>query len=84
MKDPTILGLIAATLTTISFLPQVIKIIKTKNTTDISLVMYCLLTTGVLLWLIYGYLIQDWPVMIANFITLVFSSVILFMKIKNK
>lgn len=84
MELKTILGLVAATLTTISFLPQAIKVIKTKNTKDLSLVMYIALTSGVLLWLIYGFLLNDIPIMIANAITLVFATTILFMKVKYK
>ena len=61
MNTFTIIGLIAAACTTLSFLPQAIKVIKTKNTSDLSLTMYLILTTGLLLWLIYGYLINDIP-----------------------
>ena len=50
MEITTLLGLVAATCTTISFLPQALKTIKTKNTKDLSLGMYTVLTTGVLLW----------------------------------
>jgi len=84
MEITTMIGLLAASLTTISFLPQAIKVIKTKNTSDLSLLMYVAFTSGVFLWLIYGYLINDLPVMIANSITLVFAATILFMKIKYK
>ncbi len=84
MNTFTIIGLIAAACTTLSFLPQAIKVIKTKNTSDLSLTMYLILTTGLLLWLIYGYLINDIPLMIANAITLVFAAIILFMKIRYK
>jgi len=80
----TTLGLIAATCTTISFLPQVIKIIKTKHTKDISLGMYSTLTTGIFLWFIYGILIKDPPVIIANAITLILSTTVLILKIKYK
>jgi len=80
----TLLGLIAATLTTASFLPQAIKTIKTRHTKDLSLGMYVLLTTGASLWLIYGILIEDLPIILANGITLIFIITILILIIKYK
>ncbi len=80
----TLIGLIAAFGTTFSFLPQAIKIIKTKNTEGISLSMYLMFTVGVFLWLIYGYMKGDMPVMIANGITLILAGIILFLKMKYK
>lgn len=79
----TIIGLIAATFTTISFLPQAIKIIRTKLTRDLSLAMYSILVIGIFLWLVYGILIKDLPLIIANAITLLFASIILILKIRN-
>lgn len=76
----TYIGYIAATLTTISFLPQAIQVFKTKNVASISLGMYCIFTTGVLLWLIYGVLQKDAPIIIANAVTLVLACAILVMK----
>ena len=84
MNPITILGLIAAAFTTLSFLPQAIKAIKTKNTKDLSLVMYSIFTIGVLLWLIYGVLVKDLPIIVSNAITFVLAVVILIMKIKYK
>lgn len=84
MEIFTIIGLLAASCTTISFLPQAIKVIKTKQTKDLSLSMYSIFTSGILFWLIYGILIKDLPIMIANSITLVFTIIILSMKIKYK
>lgn len=78
----TAIGLIAACCTTLSFIPQALKIIKSKNTQSISLSMYVLFVSGVTLWLIYGALIHDLPVIIANGITLVFAGSILYFKIK--
>lgn len=78
-----IIGVIAATLTTIAFFPQVFQIIKTKDTKGISLTMYILFVTGVTLWTIYGFYINDLPLLIANAIVLVASSIILFYKIKE-
>ena len=79
----TVLGLIAASLTTISFLPQVIQTWKTKKTKDISLPMYATFTFGVFLWLIYGLFIKSLPIIGANTITLILASCILFLKIKH-
>ena len=80
----TILGLIAATCTTISFLPQAIKTIRSKHTKDLSFGMYAVLTIGVFLWFVYGLFIKDIPVILANGITLVFTATILYLIIKYK
>jgi MtN3 and saliva related transmembrane protein len=84
METFTIIGLVAATCTTISFVPQAIRIIKTKHTKDISLAMYSIFTTGIFLWLVYGILVKDLPLIIANVITLLLTSIILILKIKYK
>ncbi len=78
-----IIGYLAAFLTTISFLPQVIKTIKTKDTSGISLLMYSLFVMGIFMWLIYGILLENIVITSANLLTLVFSGVILIMKIKS-
>jgi MtN3 and saliva related transmembrane protein len=80
----TIIGLLAGSLTTIAFLPQVIKTWKTKSTKDISLGMFLTFCTGVLLWIIYGSLVKDIPVVIANVATLSLASTILWFKLKYK
>ncbi|MEE8328321.1 MAG: SemiSWEET transporter [Thermodesulfovibrionia bacterium] len=77
-----IIGLIAGTCTTISFLPQVIKIIKTKETKDISISMYIILATGMLLWIIYGIFIEALPVILANTISFIFATIVLSLKIR--
>jgi MtN3 and saliva related transmembrane protein len=77
----TIIGLLAATCTTIAFLPQVIKTVKTKETKDISLLMYIILTTGILLWVVYGLLTMDLPIILANSITFVLALIVLMLKI---
>ncbi|MDA9231258.1 SemiSWEET transporter [Rickettsiales bacterium] len=74
---------IAAFLTTISFIPQAIKIIRTKDTSAISLVMYLLFTVGVFFWIIFGILIKTNIIIIANIITFTFAFIILSVKIKN-
>jgi len=78
----TITGLTAAFCTTISFLPQAIKTIKTKDTSGISLFMYFLFTLGTFLWLVYGIMDNNLPVMIANAITLIFACIIFIYKIR--
>jgi len=80
----TIIGYFAAFGTTVSFLPQAIKTIQTKDTSGISLYMYALFTAGTLLWLIYGVMIGSLPVATANVITFIFASIILGYKIKYK
>jgi len=80
----TLLGVVAGVLTTISFLPQVIKAWKTKQTKDISLGMYSIFVSGVALWLFYGIAINDLPVILANAVTFLLAGFVLFMKIKYK
>ncbi|MDD3905917.1 MAG: SemiSWEET transporter [Candidatus Omnitrophica bacterium] len=79
-----ILGLIAGTLTTVAFVPQVIKIYKTKDAKDLSLATFCIFFCGVFFWLIYGIVIMEWPVILANGITLILSSIIIAMKLKYR
>ncbi|MGL5230362.1 MAG: SemiSWEET transporter [Cetobacterium sp.] len=78
-----IIGIIAATLTTIAFFPQVIQVIKSKDTKSISLTMYILFVTGVLLWVLYGFYLNDLPIIIANSIVAVASTIILCYKIRE-
>jgi len=77
------IGNIAAILTTLSFLPQVIQVIKTKNTEGISLGMYTMFVLGVFLWAIYGYINHDIPVLMANAITFILASIVLCYKIRH-
>ena len=70
-------GYFAATATTVSFVPQAIKVIKTRDTRSISLWMYALFSFGVLLWLIYGIMLAAMPIILANAVTLVFATIIL-------
>ncbi len=84
MATTTIIGLIAACLTTFAFLPQTLQVIRTKETKNISLNMYIAMTAGVILWLIYGILLSEIPIIIANLVTLVFSVIILVLKLKYK
>jgi len=82
MSMITIVGLVAAVFTTFSFVPQALKIIKTRETSNISLLMCISLETGIFLWLIYGILIKNIPIVVANGVTLIFTSVVLALKIK--
>ncbi len=77
-----LVGSIAATLTTISFVPQVWRVWTTRHTRDISLLMYLAFTCGVALWLLYGILIGSWPIIIANSITACLAGAVLAMKIR--
>jgi MtN3 and saliva related transmembrane protein len=80
----TIIGFVAATLTTCAFLPQVIKTCRLKETKDISFWMYLIFIVGVSLWLGYGILIGDYPISIANGATLILALIILIAKIRYK
>lgn len=78
------IGVIAAILTTLSFVPQAIKVIKTKDTSGISLLMYSMFVIGVFLWVVHGINIKDYPLIFANAITFCFAAIILSYKIKYK
>lgn len=75
------MGIVAAILTTASFIPQAIKTIKTKDTSGISTGMYSMFVIGVFMWMIYGIKIKDMPIIVANFITFVLASIILGFKL---
>jgi MtN3 and saliva related transmembrane protein len=72
----------AATLTTAAFLPQALHIIRYKDTRAISLIMYVAFATGVLLWMVFGLLIGNWPIIVSNAITLGLALAIITMKLK--
>ena len=78
----TTVGFAAATLTTVAFVPQVLKVWRTRSAADISLGMYSLFTLGIALWLIYGVLIYSWPIILANLITMILAGAMLVMKLK--
>jgi len=80
----TTLGLIAGVLTTIAYLPQLIKTWQTKSAHDLSWSMLIVLCAGIILWLVYGFYIQNIPIIAANIVTFVFTSMILVLKIKYK
>jgi MtN3 and saliva related transmembrane protein len=77
------IGFIAAFCTTMAFLPQLIKVLKTNDTKSLSLGMYSVFVFGVLLWLLYGIAKLDWPIIVANAFTLLFASIILIAKVRN-
>ena len=80
----TVLGLLAGALTTISFLPQVIKTWTSRSAKDISLGMFLTFCSGVVLWIIYGIAVRDLPVIATNLATLILASTILLLKLKYK
>ena len=82
MHTVDLIGSLAATLTTVSFIPQVLKVFRSRHTKDISLGMYATFTTGVAMWLIYGLALASWPIIAANSITLCLAGSVLVMKIR--
>ncbi len=84
MEFITIIGLAAGFCTTAAFLPQAVKTWKTKSAKDLSLGMYSIFCTGVILWLTYGILIQDLPIILTNVVTLVLALSILYFKLTFK
>lgn len=81
MNPAEIIGMAAALLTTASFVPQAVKVVRTRDTGAISLAMYSLFTAGVSLWLAYGLLTSQLTIVVANAVTVVFAAVILTMKL---
>jgi len=82
MKSSFYIGMVAAVLTTTAFLPQVIKSFRSRHTKDISLLMYGAFSIGVFLWIVYGIIIGEAPVIMANSLTLLLAAVIIRLKIK--
>ncbi len=80
----TLLGLAAAILTTIAFLPQMFKTWQTKSAKDVSFVMLITFMSGLFLWLIYGIYLKSLPIILANSMTLFFNFIILWLKIKYR
>jgi MtN3 and saliva related transmembrane protein len=79
--NPDWLGLLAGTLTTIAFVPQVIKTWRSRSAEDLSLGMFSLFTVGIALWLVYGFWIQALPLILTNTITLGLAATLLFFKL---
>jgi MtN3 and saliva related transmembrane protein len=82
MNNTEWIGYAAASLTTASFVPQAWLTFKTRDVRGISLGMYSAFTFGIALWLAYGLLIEAWPVVIANVITLALAASILWMRVR--
>jgi len=78
-----VIGIAAGICTTVSFIPQVIKTHRTKHTRDFSLWMLILLCGGISLWVVYGFILGELPVIVANLVTLVLSGYILTMKLRH-
>ncbi len=83
MDLDNLLGFIAATITTAAFIPQTYRSITTRDLSGISLGMYATITFGIILWIIYGVLIESGPILVANIITFVLSATILYLKIQH-
>ena len=82
MSTTTMVGFFAGFLTTISFLPQVVKTWKTRSASDLSLGMFSVFSVGVLFWLVFRFLMQEPPMIIWNSVTLILVLAILVMKLK--
>ena len=74
------IGFLAAILTTVSFVPQAVHILRTRETGGISLVMYAMFTVGIVAWLVYGLMIASLPVILSNIVTLALAGIILTLK----
>lgn len=83
LSSVELIGGVAAIITTLCWVPQALKVIRTRETRAISLVMYCMLAIGVALWLVYGLMIHSWPLIGANAVTLLPVLVILGMKLRH-
>lgn len=77
-----IIGFIAATCTTLAFVPQAVRVWRTRSVEDISLLMYLILVMGIALWIVYGVFIHSLPVIIANCVTLVLAGAVLVGKVR--
>lgn len=84
MDNSELIGYLAASLTTTSFVPQAWLTFKTRDVSGISLGMYSVFTTGIAMWLLYGLLIGAWPIVAANAVTLALSASILGMKLRYR
>jgi MtN3 and saliva related transmembrane protein len=77
------LGYIAATLTTLAFVPQAVQTIRTRDTRGISLGMYVVFTVGIVFWFCYGLVLQSWPIIVSNAVTFVLAVTILGLKLRH-
>jgi MtN3 and saliva related transmembrane protein len=84
MATTVVLGFIAATCSTIAFLPQVIKTWRTRSTADISLGMFAIIVTGNILWIAYGWLQNDLPLLMTNAVIFFLAAIILYFKLRYR
>ncbi|MCJ8337389.1 MAG: SemiSWEET transporter [Pseudomonadales bacterium] len=82
--DQTLIGLMAAFCTTAAFVPQVVAILRTGNVDGISVTMYSIFTLGIALWLTYGIIVNDLPMLLANSVSLVLASLVLILTISKR
>ncbi|MFN3482106.1 SemiSWEET transporter [Rhabdaerophilum calidifontis] len=78
-----LIGSLAAAITTLCWVPQALKVIRTRDTRALSLIMYLMLTLGIGLWLVYGLLIGSWPLIGANTVTFILVVIILGLKLRH-
>lgn len=85
MNSPmlSLIGFVAAFCTTAAYVPQVLRILRTRSTKDISLGMFSVMTVGVALWLVYGIMLGSAPIIVSNIITLALSATILVLKLRG-
>ena len=79
-----LLGYIAAFCTTVAFVPQVVKTYKSKSAASLSLGMFLFFTGGLVLWLIYGIMINEYPIIVANVVTLILAVTLIYFKLRYK
>lgn len=84
IDSATVIGLLAGILTTLAYLPQVIKIWRSRSSKDISLLMVSLNCSGIFLWLVYGVLLRSLPIIAANGVTLVLMVFTLILAMKHR
>lgn len=77
-----LIGAAAACCTTLSFVPQAVHIIRTRDTAAISLPMYLVFGTGIVLWLVYGLLLMSWPIIASNVVTILLVGLIVTLKLR--
>ncbi|MEI9809492.1 MAG: SemiSWEET transporter [Bacteroidota bacterium] len=84
MEFPEILGYVAGAITTLTFLPQVIKTWKERSAKDISLMMFVIAVANEILWIWYGILLNNWVIILTNSILLAMSSTMIYLKLRYK
>ncbi|HEY0662552.1 MAG TPA: SemiSWEET transporter [Lysobacter sp.] len=77
------IGYVAAMLTTLSFVPQAARTIRTRDTRGISLWMYAMFTVGIAFWLAYGIVLESWPMILSNVVTFILAATILVLKLRH-